>query len=130
MGSLPIRSTSFRKGSANNLAKLFGCLATKTFLLILCLVNSAVECLPYKEKVGGSIPSQGTNYAPLAQLDRALGYEPRGWGFEFLEAHQVMESDAAVLVLRPALKTGFSEMGWGSTPLLSALELKSRLELL
>ena len=25
-----------------------------------CLVNSAVECLPYKEKVGGSIPSQGT----------------------------------------------------------------------
>ena len=31
-----------------------------------------------------------------------------------------MESDAAVLVLRPALKTGFSEMGWGSTPLLSA----------
>jgi hypothetical protein len=31
-----------------------------------------------------------------------------------------MESDAAVLVLRPALKTGFSEMGWGSTPPLSA----------
>ena len=35
-------------------------------------------------------------------------------------AHQVMESNAAGLVLRPALKTGFSEMGWGSTPLLSA----------
>jgi group I intron endonuclease len=33
-----------------------------------------------------------------------------------------MVSDAAVLVLRPALKTGFSEMGWGSTPPLSALE--------
>jgi hypothetical protein len=31
-----------------------------------------------------------------------------------------MESNAAVMVLRPALKTGFSEMGWGSTPLLSA----------
>ena len=31
-----------------------------------------------------------------------------------------MESNAAGLVLRPALKTGFSEMGWGSTPLLSA----------
>ena len=26
-----------------------------------CLVNSAVECLPYKEKVGSSILSQGTN---------------------------------------------------------------------
>jgi len=31
-----------------------------------------------------------------------------------------MESNAAALVRRPALKTGFSEMGWGSTPLLSA----------
>ena len=29
-----------------------------------CLVNSAVECLPYKEKVGGSIPSQGTKIVP------------------------------------------------------------------
>lgn len=33
---------------------------------------------------------------------------------------KVMESNAAALVRRPALKTGFSEMGWGSTPLLSA----------
>jgi hypothetical protein len=33
---------------------------------------------------------------------------------------RIMESNAAGLVLRPALKTGFSEMGWGSTPLLSA----------
>jgi hypothetical protein len=40
------------------------------------------------------------------------------------------EDNAAGLVLRPALKTGFSEMGWGSTPLLSALESMSRLELL
>ena len=31
-----------------------------------------------------------------------------------------MESDAGALVRRPALKTGFSEMGWGSTPLSSA----------
>ena len=31
-----------------------------------------------------------------------------------------MEDDAAGMVLRPALNTGFSEMGWGSTPLLSA----------
>ena len=33
---------------------------------------------------------------------------------------KILESNAAGLVLRPALKTGFSEMGWGSTPLLSA----------
>ena len=59
-------------------------------------------------------------HASLAQLDRALGYEPRGWGFEFLETHQIMESNAAGMVLRLALKTRFSEMGWGSTPLLSA----------
>ena len=31
-----------------------------------------------------------------------------------------MESNAAGLVLRLVLKTRFSEMGWGSTPLLSA----------
>ena len=29
-----------------------------------CLVNSAVECLPYKEKVGSSILSQGTKIVP------------------------------------------------------------------
>jgi len=32
-----------------------------------------------------------------------------------------MESNAGGMVRRPALKTGFSEMGWGSTPLLSAI---------
>ena len=31
-----------------------------------------------------------------------------------------MEDDAAGMVLRPALNTGFSEMGWGSTPPSSA----------
>ena len=44
--------------------------------------------------VGGSIPSLGTRI--------------------------IMEDNAAGLVLRLALKTRFSEMGWGSTPLLSA----------
>ena len=34
--------------------------------------------------------------------------------------HHNLESNAAGLVLRRALKTRFSEMGWGSTPLLSA----------
>jgi hypothetical protein len=28
----------------------------------------------------------------------------------------LLEDDAGALVRRPALKTGFSEMGWGSTP--------------
>ena len=32
----------------------------------------------------------------------------------------IMESNAAGMVRRLALKTRFSEMGWGSTPLLSA----------
>jgi hypothetical protein len=31
-----------------------------------------------------------------------------------------MDVDAAGMVLRPALNTGFSEMGWGSTPPASA----------
>ena len=34
-----------------------------------------------------------------------------------------LESNAAGLVLRLALKTRFSEMGWGSTPLLSAIHM-------
>ena len=36
---------------------------------ILCLLNSAVECLPYKEKVGSSILSASTKfYADVVQL--------------------------------------------------------------
>ena len=34
-----------------------------------------------------------------------------------------LESNAAGMVLRLALKTRFSEMGWGSTPLLSANDI-------
>ena len=45
-----------------------------------CLVNSAVECLPYKEKVGSSILSQGTSYAPLVQRMRIRCYERRDGG--------------------------------------------------
>jgi hypothetical protein len=33
---------------------------------------------------------------------------------------RIMESNAGGMVRRLALKTRFSEMGWGSTPLLSA----------
>ena len=32
-----------------------------------------------------------TNYAPIAQLDRALVYGTKGWGFELLWAHQKLQ---------------------------------------
>ena len=38
---------------------------------------------------------------------------------------RLMEDDAAGLVLRLALKTRFSEMGWGSTPPSSANKVRS-----
>jgi hypothetical protein len=36
---------------------------------------------------GGYRPACDRQYAPVAQLDRAPGYEPGGRGFEFLRAH-------------------------------------------
>jgi len=39
-----------------------------------------------------------------------------------------LEVDAGALVRRPALKTGFSEMGWGSTPPTSASILEDVLQ--
>lgn len=39
-----------------------------------CLVNSAVECLPYKERVGGSIPSQGTSSLDARQVKAQQSY--------------------------------------------------------
>ena len=48
----------------------------------LCRISSAVEQLVYTEKVGGSIPSSGTIYASVAQLDRALDYESKGYRLE------------------------------------------------
>ena len=54
-----------------------------------------VEHLFEAQGVGGSIPSLGT---------------------------KLMEDNAAGMVLRLALKTRFSEMGWGSTPLSSAIK--------
>ena len=45
----------------------------------------------------------------------------RVWAVRFrLLVPKLMEDDAGALVRRPALKTGFSEMGWGSTPPSSA----------
>ena len=57
-------------------------------------IAQLVEHLFEAQGVGGSIPSLGT---------------------------KLMEDNAAGMVLRLALKTRFSEMGWGSTPLSSAI---------
>ena len=32
-------------------------------------------------------------YAPVAQLDRVFGYEPKGRGFESLPAYQIKDMD-------------------------------------
>lgn len=40
--------------------------------------------------------------------------------FQEVAPKSYMDVDAAGMVLRPALNTGFSEMGWGSTPPASA----------
>ena len=36
---------------------------------------------------GVRIPVPQRDYAPVAQLDRAFGYGPEGWGFESLRAY-------------------------------------------
>ena len=52
-------------------------------------------------------------YAPVAQLDRVLGYEPRGWEFDSLRAHQLSKTcsrvryhSAQTLSLMPFISTG------------------------
>ena len=51
--------------------------------------------------------------APLAQLDRASGYEPEGREFESLRAHHLYSSDPAKLfamkknILRAVIEVGF-----------------------
>ena len=50
------------------------------------------------------------------------------WEFNSLRAYQVMEDDAGGMVRRLALKTRFSEMGWGSTPPSSAKVIESGLD--
>ena len=37
----------------------------------------------------GSNPILSVSYAPVAQLDRVFGYEPKGQGFESLRAHHI-----------------------------------------
>jgi hypothetical protein len=55
----------------------------------------------------------------LWHLSRKQATRKGSW-VQILLSPPDMESNAAALVRRRALKTRFSEMGWGSTPLLSA----------
>ena len=47
-------------------------------------------------------------YAPIAQLDRVFGYEPKDRGFESLWAYQVAANYAAFK--NPSIWLGFSHM--------------------
>ena len=62
----------------------------------------------------GSIPFTRAIYEHIVYVNRGSVVDS-----VFLYG-KILESNAAGMVRRPALKTGFSEMGWGSTPLLSA----------
>ena len=64
-GSIPWASTSFRMGSANFKAKLFGCLATKTILFYFVpgLCNGSTT--DFDSVSLGSIPSPGANFARI-----------------------------------------------------------------
>ncbi len=42
-------------------------------------------------------------HAPVAQLDRVLGYEPRGRAFESLRAHQIVITNQMVTVQAVAI---------------------------
>jgi hypothetical protein len=73
----------------------------------------------------GSIPVQSTKFNGACSLQRSVKSLPKLKGGQAdgsipSGSTKHMESNAAGLVLRLALKTRFSEMGWGSTPLLSA----------
>ena len=55
--------------------------STKTFFLS-SINKNLIENMPY---------------APLAQLDRALVYGTKGWGFELLKVHQTKNSNHKLL---------------------------------
>jgi hypothetical protein len=40
-----------------------------------------------RNPIEGSNPSLSASYAPVAQLDRVFGYEPKGRRFESFRAH-------------------------------------------
>ena len=115
---------------------------------ILCIVSSVVERLFYTERVGSSKLSRCTKFIcpcsngkmrvsktlrwefeslrvcqlyVFSKMNITLRYERRSGSLILSGRTKILDSNAAGVVLRPALKTGFSEMGWGSTPLLSAI---------
>ena len=50
--------------------------------------NTGINRFSISARVKIAIMLQFHHYAPVAQLDRVLGYEPRGQEFESLPAHQ------------------------------------------
>ena len=66
-----------------------------------------------KQKVYAKIDFADFRYAPLPQLDRGLGYEPRRRGFESLKARQNRRTPTlvGVLLFCGFLKGGFEPRG-------------------
>ena len=59
-------------------------------------VAQLAEQLLHTEKVGGSVPSITTNLWVFSSVNRALGYEPSGRGFESLKTlHIYSDSSTA-----------------------------------
>ena len=52
--------------------------------------EKVVDLTPFERSTESKVK---TKYAPLAQLDRALVYGTKGWGFELLMAHQTNRGD-------------------------------------
>ena len=75
-------------------------------------------------RVVGSSPGLDTTSCFImprwTNLAKSLPSKGRLFSVRIRGGVPVMEDDAAGMVLRPALNTGFSEMGWGSTPPSSA----------
>ena len=78
----------------------------------------------YETRVRGLSPCGRATYGDMVEsglwhLSRKQATRKGSW-VQILLSPPFLESNAAALVRRPALKTGFREIGWGSTPLLSA----------
>ena len=58
----------------------------KIKLLIIFLFSEILQKLLENKSFFVSIINVTNKYAPVAQLDRVFGYEPKGRGFESLQA--------------------------------------------
>ena len=53
------------------------------------------------ESCRGHFLALSWSWAPVAQLDRALDYGSRGWGFESSRAHLISDSDGPAMAFAP-----------------------------